>query len=57
MSTKIYNGIKFNSKNFKEILDQILSIRPKAIEIGEKMLSTSLPNFIKYNNLIDKTPY
>lgn len=57
MSTKIYNGIKFNSKNFKEILDQILSIRPKAIEIGEKMLSTSLPNFIKYNNLIDKPPY
>lgn len=57
MSTKIYNGIKFNSKNFKEILDQIVSIKPKAIDIAVEKLRKSLPNFIKYNNLIDKDEY
>ena len=39
MSTKIYNGIKFKSNNWKEVLEQLLSIRESAKELAMNKLS------------------
>ena len=39
MSTKIYNGIKFKSNNWKEVLDQLISVREAAKEIAMKKLT------------------
>ena len=39
MSTKIYNGIKFKSNNWKEVLEQLLSIRESAKELAMTKLS------------------
>jgi hypothetical protein len=36
MSTKVYNGIKFKSKDYAEIVSQLHSIREKAIENSRK---------------------
>ncbi len=53
MSTKIYNGIKFISKDIREVLDQLISIKPKAIEVAAEMVcdETMLYRFIKANKL------
>lgn len=55
MSTKLYNGIKFKSKNIREVLDQLISIRKKAREIALDLISDeSISLFIASNNLLDK---
>lgn len=55
MSTRIDNGIKFKSKNWKEVLDQLLSIKDEAIEISKKIISKEkLELFISANKLYDK---
>jgi len=38
MITKIYNGVKFKSNNWKEVLDQLTSIRSEAIEIANNSI-------------------
>lgn len=42
MSTKIYNGIRFKSKNIQEVTQQLISLRPKAIEIGNKSVNENI---------------
>lgn len=55
MSTRVDNGIKFKSKNWKEILDQLLSIKDDAIEISKKLITKEkLELFISANKLYDK---
>jgi hypothetical protein len=52
MSTWIYNGIKFKSKDWKEVLDQLVSIKSKAAEIGNSNISRrDLEMFITHNEL------
>ena len=42
MSTKVYNGIRFKSKNIQEVTQQLISLRPKAIEIGNKTVNENI---------------
>lgn len=53
MSTKIYNGIKFKSKDFNEVLKQLQDIKPKALELLE-IDDSSLEYVIMRNSLLDK---
>lgn len=58
MSTKIYNGVKFKSKDWKEVLDQLISVKEKAIQIAfSSIKKRDLELFILSNNLIDKDSY
>jgi len=55
MSTKIYNGMKFLSRDWKEVLDQLSSIKSKAIEIGNDSVRVGdIELFITSNKLLDK---
>lgn len=42
MSTKIYNGIIFATNDVCEIFEKLISLRPKAIEIGTKLKAQML---------------
>lgn len=42
MSTKIYNGIKFKAKNFKELFESIQKIRPEIEALSQEMYSKYL---------------
>lgn len=54
MSTKIYNGIKFKSRDWKEVLDQLISIKKEAVKIGnDSIKKRDLELFIPTNKLID----
>lgn len=53
MSTKLYGGIKFKTKNIFELYEQFMEIKPKAVQIGLKILSNveDLKYFIILNKL------
>jgi len=53
MSTKIYNGIKFKSNNFKEVLDQLILLKKPALDLLE-IKDLDIEYIILKNNLIDK---
>jgi hypothetical protein len=38
MSTKIYNGIKFKSTNYREVLDQLIDIKKKSILLVNELI-------------------
>ena len=57
MSTKIYNGIKFNSTDWKEVLEQLRSIKEEAVEQSLNRLTAGLTQFIIGNKLLDKDYY
>ena len=39
MSTKLYNGIRFKSRNMGDILQQLISIRKDAVKIANELLT------------------
>ena len=53
MSTKIFNGMKFKSKDWKEVLDQLMELKPKALELV-KIEDDDLDYFIAKDNLLDR---
>jgi len=58
MSTKVYNGIKFKSKDYNEVLKQLKSLREPAKEIAINDLKNSqIRVFIGMKDLIDNDPY
>lgn len=58
MSTKIYNGIKFKSKNISKVLSQLISIKKEAKEISKNLITKrDLELFIRSNNLQDLDPF
>jgi len=58
MSTKVYNGIKFKSKDFNIILKQLKSLRAPAKEIAINDLKNfQMRVFIGNEDLIDNNPY
>jgi len=58
MSTKIYNGVKFKSRDWKEVLDQLISLKEVAIEMGNNSIrKRDLETFIVANKLIDKDTF
>lgn len=58
MSTKIYNGVKFKSKDWKEVMEQLLSIKKKAEEISLESISNEyIAYFIIANKITDKDQY
>lgn len=53
MSTKLYNGIRFKSRNMGDILQQLISIRKDAVKIANELLTIEeIKSFIILNNLI-----
>jgi len=42
MSTKIYNGIRFKSKDIQEVTRQLTNLRKKAIELGNARVNDQL---------------
>ena len=56
MSTEIFNGMKFKSRDYKEVLDQLMVLKPKAIELLE-IDDDSLEYFIVKYNLIDRDAF
>lgn len=56
MSTKIFNGMKFKSRDFKEVLDQLKGLKPKAIEMID-IDDDSLEYLISKDNLIDRDAF
>ena len=56
MSTKIFNGMKFKSKDWKEVLDQLMELKPKALELV-KIEDDDLDYFIAKDNLLDKDAF
>jgi hypothetical protein len=58
MSTKIYNGIKFKTTNYKELLDQLISVKKFAKEIALDMIrDLDLVLFIVANGLKNKSAW
>ncbi len=58
MSTKIYNGIKFKSNSFYEVLEQLRSIKKESVDIGNsKINNNNIEWFIKGYKLQDKDPF
>ena len=52
MSTKIFNGMKFRSKDWKEVLDQLIALKPNALELV-KIEDDDLYYLIENDNLLD----
>lgn len=53
MSAKLYNGIRFKSRNMGDILQQLISIRKDAVKIANELLTIEeIKSFIILNNLI-----
>jgi len=58
MSTKIYNGIKFKSKDYNVVLKQLKSLKESAKEIAlNRLKDYSMKIFIGINDLEDSDPY
>jgi hypothetical protein len=58
MSTKIYNGVKLKSKDWKEVMEQLLSIKKEAEKISMQSISyENLSLFIIANKISDKDEY
>lgn len=58
MSTKLYNGIKFKTTNYKELLDQLVSVKKLAKELAVDMIRDSdLGLFIAANKLQEKSAW
>jgi len=58
MSTKVYNGIKFKSKDFNIVLKQLKSLMEPAKKIAvEKLKESQIRVFIGMKDLIDVDPY
>ena len=58
MSTKIYNGVKFKTKDFNEVLTLLNDIRVKSIEIGNNSITmVDLEEYINYSGLIKLTAF
>lgn len=58
MSTKIYNGIKFKSKDFYLLLQELIEVKNKAKEVSINLISDKdLLYFIGGNKLEDKDAY
>lgn len=58
MSTKVYNGIKFKSKDYRIVLEQLKGLRDPAKEIALNDLKKSqIKVFIRVNDLVDTDPY
>ena len=58
MSTKIYNGIKFKSKDFYQLLQELIEVKNKAKEVSINLISDKdLLYFIGGNKLEDKDAY
>lgn len=56
MGTRIYDGVKFKSKDFKEVLDQLTSIKKECIDIAEKSFKKDdIELFVTSNKLTDKS--
>lgn len=58
MSTKLYNGIRFKSRNMADILQQLISIRKDAVKLANELLTVDeLKSFIILNDLINSDNY
>lgn len=58
MSTKVYNGIKFKSKDFNVVLQQLKNLREPAQKIAiKKLKERQIRVFIGMNDLVDVDPY
>lgn len=58
MSTKLYYGIRFKSRNMADILQQLLSIRKETVKLANELLTVDeLKMFIVFNNLIGCNVY
>lgn len=54
MSTKLYYGIRFKSRNMADILQQLISVRKDAVKLANELLTVEeLKSFIILNDLID----
>lgn len=58
MSTKIYTGIKFKTKSYKKVLDELLKLREKCVEIATEKIKKRdvISTYIKYSK-VDKTDF
>lgn len=55
MSSKLYNGIRFKSRNMADILKQLISIRKEVVLIANSLLTIEeIEFFILFNKLGDK---
>jgi hypothetical protein len=58
MSTKIYNGIKFKSKDYYQLLQELLEVKNKSKEVSKNLISDrDLLYFISGNKLEDKDSF
>lgn len=58
MSTKIYNGIKFNSTNLLEIISELKKLVPGAQEIARQEITSRLLQFvIRKGNMLESKSY
>lgn len=58
MSTKLYNGIRFKSRNMGDILQQLILIRKDAVKLANELLTIDeLKSFIILNDLTNSYNY